>query len=63
VNPVGHGGRSISSQRVMDVQYFFWLTAVLDVGNQAGITKLSLLIFLFNRTVGSSNGSLSLSVA
>ena len=28
-----------------------------------GITKLSLLIFLFNRTVGSPNGALSRSVA
>jgi hypothetical protein len=28
-----------------------------------GITKLSLLIFLFNRTAGSPNGSLSRSVA
>jgi hypothetical protein len=47
----------------MGVQYFFGLTAVLDVGSQAGITKLSLLIFLAIRTVGSLNGSLSLSVA
>jgi hypothetical protein len=47
----------------MVVQNFFLVTAVLDVGSQAGITKLSLLIFLFNRTVCSPNGSLSLSVA
>jgi hypothetical protein len=31
VNPVGHDGRSISSQRVMGVQSFFLVTAVLDV--------------------------------
>ena len=42
---------------------FFLITAVLDVGSQVGIAKLSLVIFLFNRTVGSPNGSLSLSVA
>jgi hypothetical protein len=47
----------------MGVQCFFLLTAVLDVGNRAGITKLSLLIFLPSRTACSPNGSLSLSVA
>jgi hypothetical protein len=47
----------------MGVQCFFLLTAVLHVGNQAGITKLSLLIFLPSRTVCSPNRSLSLGVA
>jgi hypothetical protein len=33
----------------MGVQNFFLVTAVLDVGSQAGITKLSLLMFLLIR--------------
>lgn len=35
----------------MGVGFLFLVTAVLDVGSQAGITKLSLLIFLFSRWV------------
>jgi len=41
---------------------FFLIAAVLDVCNQAGITKLSLLIFLLSLW-SSPNGFLSLSVA
>ena len=42
---------------------FFLIAAVLDVGTQAGIAKLSLLTFLDSRTVSSPNGTLSRSVA
>jgi hypothetical protein len=42
----------------MDVQCFFLITVVLDTGNQAGIRKLLLLIFIFSRSL-SPNGTLS----
>ena len=61
MNPVGHDGRSISSQVWMGVQIFL-VVAVLDIDSQAGITKLSLLTFLLKRWL-SPNGTLSRSVA